>query len=97
MGRGGEKPVDRCTESYQWAAQTPSLARGPGGQLSIFSLNGMPKASQRLVKTRRGAPSRESASITGGAVPMIEAASSKSSSCSTKPMSRSSTCSRFAA
>ncbi len=44
--RGGAKPVDFSTASYQAGAQTPSLARRPGGQDSIASSKAMPQAAQ---------------------------------------------------
>ena len=85
--RGGPKPVERFTASYQCAAQTPSVSRGPAGQLSIVSLNGMPSAAQSRRSTAAGSARSASASMTGGGSPTIARPPRKAPPARTKPIS----------
>ena len=64
--RYGSKPVDFATSPYQCFAQTPSVARSPGGHLSIAGSNSTPTASQRSRSMRSGFCKTSRASITGG-------------------------------
>src|SRR5260370_27847245 len=64
-GATSVRPVDRQTLSYQYGAQTPSLARGPAGHDSIAAENGTPSAEHSARRPASGAASRSVESMTG--------------------------------
>ena len=68
--RHGSKPVDFSTASYQYGAQTPSLARGPAGQCSMRGVNGICSKVHNARRCASGAFRNSSASMTGGARPV---------------------------
>ena len=79
--RQGAKPVESSTAWYQWLAQTPSLARRPGGQLVIASaMKSTPNCSHSWPSTPAGSRNTSSESITAGRCPVIAVISSNSSS-----------------